>query len=74
VYKRQGNDIVKIDFVLGMLIVFVPLDVIQEFNGDVGVLVYTGFILFLVLRLRGRIVRDGRGLSHAVSEPPLSPL
>ena len=70
---RFGNEIVKVDFVLGMTIVFVPLDVIQEINGDVGVLVYTGLILALLLVIRRRIVRGSRELAVAVSGPPLSP-
>lgn len=70
---RLGNEIVKVDFILGMIVVFVPLDIIQEINGDVGVLVYTGLILVLLLVIRRRIVRGGRELTTAVSGPPLSP-
>ena len=54
---RVGNEIVKVDFVLGMVLVFVPIDVIQEVKGDMGVLVYTGFILILVVWVRRRIAR-----------------
>lgn len=53
---RSGNEIVKVDFVLGMVLVYVPLDVIQEFQGDTGVLVYTGAILALILWIRRGII------------------
>jgi len=52
---RNENDVVKVDFVLGMVVVFVPIDVIQELKGDLGVLLYTGAILVLLLVIRQRI-------------------
>ena len=58
---RSGNEIVKVSFVLGMLLVFVPIDVLVELGGDVGVLAYTALILVLVLGIRRRIVRRGQG-------------
>jgi len=54
---RSGNEIVKVAFVLGMVLVFVPLDVINELSGDAGVLVYTGLILVLVMGVRRPILR-----------------
>jgi len=53
-----------VDFVLGMVLVFVPIDVIQEVNGDQGVLVYTGLVLALIVWIRRRIARGagGKGL------------
>jgi hypothetical protein len=69
---RSGNDIVKADFVLGMVTVFVPIDVAEElFSGNVGVLFYTGLILFVLLTVRRRILRQGRETSPEVSVPPL---
>ena len=39
---RSENDIVKIDFLLGMSLVFVPIDILEELGGDTGVLLFTG--------------------------------
>lgn len=63
---RNENDVVKIDFVLGMTLVFVPIDTAAEFSGDVGVLLYTAGILGMMIWLRQRIKRP-------VSSAPLSP-
>jgi len=52
---RTGNEMAKVNFVLGMVLVFVPIDVIQEVNGDEGVLVYTALILVLIIWIRRRI-------------------
>ena len=69
---KSGNDIVKVDFVLGMVMVFVPIDVAEElFSGNAGVLFYTGLILFALLTVRRRILRQGREMSTEVSVPPL---
>jgi hypothetical protein len=54
---RVGNEIVKVDLVLGMIFVFLPLDAIQELGGDVGVLLYDGLVLALLFGLRRRIHR-----------------
>jgi hypothetical protein len=51
---RTGNEIAKADFILGMVATFLPIDVIQELRGDVGVLVYFGAVLALLLWLRRR--------------------
>ena len=51
---RSENDVVKVDFVLGMTLVFVPIDIIGELGGDVGVLLFTGLILAMLILLRQR--------------------
>ena len=51
---RSQNNSVKIAFVLGMLIFFVPMDIILEISGDVGVLVFPALVIGLLLRLRQR--------------------
>lgn len=50
----SGNEVVKVDFVLGMMVVFIPMDVILEFRGDTGVLVYTALVFTLLALLRRR--------------------
>ena len=71
---RSGNDIVKADFVLGLILVFVPIDFAEEFfSGNVGVLVYTGLILWTLLTVRRRILRRGSVAFSEVSGPPLPP-
>jgi len=57
---RSNNDLVKIAFVLGMMLVFVPMDVLLEISGDVGVLIYTAAIIGLLIRLRQRIKQAER--------------
>lgn len=52
---RAGNSIVKIDFLLGIVLVFVPLDIINELAGDVGVLFYTTFVIALVVWVRRQV-------------------
>jgi hypothetical protein len=56
---QSENDLVKIDFVLGMMSIFVPIDVILELGGDVGVLVFTTTVIGLLIRLRQRF-RHGK--------------
>ena len=51
---RSENDLVKVDFLLGMILVFVPIDIILELSGDVGVLLFTGLILAILVGLRQR--------------------
>jgi hypothetical protein len=51
---RSENDLVKIAFVLGMTLIFIPMDIMLEVSGDVGVLVYTALIIGLLFRLRQR--------------------
>jgi hypothetical protein len=51
---QSENDLVKTDFVLGMMSIFVPIDVLLELGGDVGVLVFTAVVIGLVIRLRQR--------------------
>jgi hypothetical protein len=55
---RSQNDLVKIMFVLGMVLVFVPMDIILEISGDLGVLVFTAVIIGLLIRLRQRAKRS----------------
>jgi hypothetical protein len=55
---RSGNDIAKVDFVLGMILVFVPIDTIAELSGDTGVLLFTALVLAMLILLRRRIRRS----------------
>jgi hypothetical protein len=67
----SGNEVVKVDFVLGMMVVFVIMDIILELEGDTGVLVYTALILALlvILRHRWKLVLDkGRSGPAGASE------
>lgn len=52
---RSENHLVKIAFVLGMMIIFVPMDLMLEIGGDVGVLAYTALIFGLLVWLRQRV-------------------
>jgi hypothetical protein len=61
---REGNEIAKIAFILGMFLVFVPIDISLELGGDTGVLVFTGIMIGLALFLRKQIV--GRMLQKPV--------
>ena len=60
---RSLNDLVKIMFVLGMVFIFVPMDIILEISGDVGVLVYTTLIIGLLIWLRQRAKQANSSLS-----------
>jgi len=62
------NDLVKIDFVLGMVSIFVPIDVILELSGDIGVLGLTAIIIGLLIWLRQRFkhVEKSPAVSHHV--------
>jgi hypothetical protein len=62
---QSENDLVKIDFVLGMTLVFVPIDITLELSGDVGVLVFTAIVIGLLIRLRQRY-------QHVEKFPPVS--
>jgi hypothetical protein len=62
---QSQDDPVKIDFVLGMTLVFVPIDVTLELSGDVGVLVFTAIVIGLLIRLRQRY-------QHVEKSPPVS--
>jgi hypothetical protein len=59
---RSKNDLVKIAFVLGMVIIFVPMDVMLEISGDVGVLIFTAFIIGLLMWLRQRVKQVDKSL------------
>jgi hypothetical protein len=52
---RSQNDRVKIAFLLGMMLIFVPIDIMLEIGGDVGVLAYTALIMGLLIWLRRRV-------------------
>jgi hypothetical protein len=54
---RSQNDLVKIAFVLGMMLIFIPMDIMLEISGDVVVLVYTALIIGLLIWLRQRVKR-----------------
>lgn len=59
---RFQNDLVKIAFVLGIMIVFVPMDILLELSGDVGVLVFTALVIALLIRLRQRAKQVDKSL------------
>jgi len=52
---RIGNEGAKVSFAIGMAIAFVPIDVANEINGDVGVLAFTAFTIALLLWIRLRL-------------------
>jgi len=52
---RSQNDLVKMAFVLGMVLIFVPMDIVLEINGDLGVLVLTALVIGLLVRLHQRV-------------------
>jgi hypothetical protein len=54
---RSENDLVKIAFVLGMTLIFIPMDIMLEISGDIGVLAYTALIIGLLIWLRQRVKR-----------------
>ena len=62
---QSENDVVKIDFVLGMVLVFLPIDVTLEFSGDVGVLVFAATIIRLLIWLHQRF-------NHVEKSPPVN--
>jgi hypothetical protein len=66
---QTENDLVKIDFVLGMMLIFVPIDIILELGGDIGVLAFTAIIIGLLIRLRQRYhhLEKSRPVSHSVT-------
>jgi hypothetical protein len=57
---KDRNDIVKVDFIIGMFLVFIPIDTILELRGDTGVLLFTGLMLAFVLLLRRHILQTDR--------------
>jgi hypothetical protein len=65
---RSENYRVKIAFVLGMILIFVPMDIMLEISGDVGVLVYTALIIGLLIWLRQRAEQADNflSMSHSV--------
>jgi hypothetical protein len=54
---RSENDLVKIAFVVGMMLIFIPMDIMLEISGDFGVLVYTALFIGLLIWLRQRVKR-----------------
>ena len=48
----------KVDFLLGIVLVFVPIDIILELSGDVGVLLFTGLMFGILIWLRQRSKRS----------------
>jgi len=64
---RMGTEVRKIDFALGMVAFLVPIDLIEELSGDVGVLAFTSFTIGLLLYLRRTwTARLGTVLSRSV--------
>jgi hypothetical protein len=59
---RTQNDLVKISFVLGLTLIFIPLDIALELGGDLGVLIFTALIIGILLRLRQQANASGKGL------------
>ena len=55
------NEVAKVDLMLGLMIVIVPMDVVLEIGGDVGVLVLTAFVVGLLLYLRRSWARRHAG-------------
>jgi len=51
---RVQTEVRKVDFALGMVAFLVPIDLIEEVHGDVGVLAVTALTLGLLLYLRRR--------------------
>jgi hypothetical protein len=49
---QSENDLVKINFLLGMTLVFIPIDALLELSGDIGVLAFTAIIIGLLIWLR----------------------
>jgi hypothetical protein len=66
---RSENDFVKIAFILGMMLIFIPMDIMLEISGDIGVLAYTALIIGLLLWLRQRIKQADNPLaaSHPIA-------
>jgi hypothetical protein len=66
---RSENDLVKIDFVLGMTLIFVPIDVLLELSGDFGVLVFTAAVFGLLIWMRQRFkhIEKSPAVSHPVT-------
>ena len=62
---HSENDLVKINFLLGLTLVFIPIDVLLELGGDIGVLVFTAIVIGLLIRLRQRY-------RHLEKSPPVS--
>jgi len=60
---RSENYRVKIAFVLGMTLIFVPMDIMLEISGDIGVLAFTALIIGLLIWLRQRIKQANKSLS-----------
>ena len=71
---RSGNDLVKIDFLLGMSLVFVPIDILGELGGDTGVLLFTALVLAMLILLRRRVRRlENANLPQPINSPPPRP-
>jgi hypothetical protein len=64
---RSENDLVKIAFVLGMTLIFIPMDIMLEISGDIGVLAYTALIIGLLIWLRQRVKQAENFLSTSHS-------
>ncbi|MDG6911255.1 MAG: hypothetical protein JRN18_02795 [Nitrososphaerota archaeon] len=60
----KDNDIHKVDFVIGVVAVFVPFDIGLELAKDPGVLAYTAVVLALLVAVRGRLKRRAMGVEE----------
>jgi hypothetical protein len=60
---RSQNDLVKIAFVLGMTLIFIPMDIMLEIGGDIGVLGYTALIIGLLIWLHQRVEQVDKSLA-----------
>jgi hypothetical protein len=65
--RNGNNDLVKIDFILGTILVFIPIDILLELGGDEGVLLFTGFVVVFVILLRRKILRAQKLQGNASS-------
>jgi hypothetical protein len=59
---RSENDLVKVDFLLGMMLLFLPIDIILEFSGDAGVLFFTALVIGILIWLRQRFIQAYKSL------------
>jgi len=65
---KNGNDIAKICFILGMLSIFILPDISLELGGDVGVIVFTALMLIFALLLRRQILRRNRQAAEGMNK------
>jgi hypothetical protein len=62
---NSQNEVAKVALVLGLVSVLVPMDVLLEIGGDVGVLVVTALTVILLLYLRRKWLRSLAGETNS---------